>query len=54
MHGCSQRDVGTGQFCRRHWRAIPADLKARIRWALDSEDEVDLEAALSAALDAIG
>jgi hypothetical protein len=39
-----------GHFCSHHWRKLPQDLRERVRWAKD-EDDIDLEAALDAALD---
>lgn len=51
--GCrnSPAPLGHRVICRRHWRQLPADLRERVKWAVESEDEMDLYAALQAVMD---
>lgn len=42
---------GAGHICRRHWARLPQDIRARVRWAVDGEDEIELMAALASATD---
>lgn len=55
---CSARHCGRktkrGEvMCRRDWRLVPDDLKERVRWAKDSEDHIELMAAVRAAADSV-
>lgn len=49
---------GGGNLCRRHWFALPDDVRERIRWAVqeaeDDDSGMELASALEAAVDALG
>lgn len=56
--GCATQPTRANRtFCRRHWYALPDDIKERIRWAMqedeDGEAEMELASALEAALDSL-
>lgn len=40
--------ASAGHYCSLHWRKLPADLRTRLRWAVDEEESVELDAALAA------
>lgn len=59
IHGCMLKPTkGGGNLCRRHWFALPEDVRERIRWAVqeaeDDDSGMELASALEAAVDALG
>lgn len=57
--GCVSKPTRANKtFCRRHWYALPEDIRERVRWAMDEDDGdglgMELAAALEAAVEHLG
>lgn len=49
LEGCANRANLSRPICRTHWRRLPEDIRQRLIWAADEQDEMDWQAAVYAA-----